>query len=851
MAVVDIAIEKIAQSVFNFVLQRTGLKEKLEDKLGLDARKNAFKLAFAEAYQEFAAQHPAEVSELFDTSFFEREGAPILAQLLIPGQTPDPSELADRWARSLNATQPERRARYVREMEPVAANFLHKLSARLMAQSELWEIVDSRAFQQIAEILAEIDRRITGGKATYGTRQDYLHWLIERNLYLDPRGTLQTQRQVQVKLEEVYVSLSAQREESPGTVVDRRLLEHEMAQFQSRIDKGQVRGEEAEDERELLLSRYGKRAIEGRVEPEQAVDLAKVVTQQAKLVILGDPGSGKSTLLRFLALKHAQALWNGHKEVDAELGPARFPVLIRIADYAESGAWKDKSLGDFLEQACALHACPSQGLRDLVFTRLEEGNCLVLLDGLDEIVSADDRRAIVGRVEDFVRRYDDKANRFIVTSRLAGYHSSPLAEPFAHYIVRDMGIEQIELFLRRWCPAVEAETAELSVQEREAKANEEIDTIMEAVKTNPGVKRLAANPLMLRTLALIHRTGKQLPRKRIELYKLAADTLARTWRISQGIAESALVQDEYLTPMLSALAYWMHSNKDTGIATEKEVMALLGEVWADLNGLDWREDKPNPKIEAEIKKFLIAVREHTGLFVLRAPNRYGFMHLTFEEYYAARHLVAQSSNRAKLIRDHLHDQRWNEPILLALGFVGLESSIEARVLLEAAILAEGEMAKTFNFAPSEYEDVLGRDFLFALRCLGDSIPMHPKLIERLAERLISETVYEKNLGRLPTYKEKLNERLSLLGGTEITTIMREKLIRMCLQRHDDPSVRSRVARSLGRAAQSSPEVIQALLAALKDDDPSVRSSAARSLERVAQSSPEVIQALLAALKDDD
>ena len=192
---------------------------------------------------------------------------------------------------------------------------------------------------------------------------------------------------------------------------------------------------------------------------------------------------------------------------------------------------------------------------------------------------------------------------------------------------------------------------------------------MKAVQSSPGVHRLAANPLLLRTLALIHRTGAQLPQKRIELYKLAADTLARTWRMAQGVPESALVNDKYLTRLLGRLAYWLHENKSTGIATEHDVYRELGQEWARIKGLDWDED--NPDIEYEVKKFIQAVHEHTGLFVERAPKRYGFMHLTFEEYYAARHLVARSRERAGLIREHLHKPRWEEPILLALGFVGL------------------------------------------------------------------------------------------------------------------------------------------------------------------------------------
>ena len=99
--------------------------------------------------------------------------------------------------------------------------------------------------------------------------------------------------------------------------------------------------------------------------------------------------------------------------------------------------------------------------------------------------------------------------------------------------------------------------------------------------------------------------------------------------------KSALVNDKYLTRLLGRLAYWLHENKSTGIATEHDVYRELGQEWARIKGLDWDED--NPDIEYEVKKFLQAVHEHTGLFVERAPKRYGFMHLTFEEYYAARH----------------------------------------------------------------------------------------------------------------------------------------------------------------------------------------------------------------------
>lgn len=202
----------------------------------------------------------------------------------------------------------------------------------------------------------------------------------------------------------------------------------------------------------------------------------------------------------------------------------RFPILIRIADYAEYG--KGKSLSEFLADYCSRYECPHTGLPELLATELKNGNCLILLDGLDEIVSADDRMIVVRQIEDFVRRHDDASNRFVITSRIAGYRNAQLSGNFTHYQIQEMDDKQIRNFLELWCPAVEfAQTPDLSEQARSVTAKREINGIMNAVEHTPGVRRLAANPLLLCSLALIHRTGAQLPQKRIELYKLAADVL--------------------------------------------------------------------------------------------------------------------------------------------------------------------------------------------------------------------------------------------------------------------------------------------------------------------------------------
>ncbi len=896
----EIVLTAIADAVFGYLLTKYGdtLGDWARSRAGREPMRKAFKNALGRTFAQFEQQYPQWVANHFDASFFEHEGAPILAQFLVRDGHPDPCELAARWADALNLRQPERRTFYTRQLESVASDFLTLLAHHLKAEKALRELHDSRTFEQLAEDVQAIRLKLAAGHATEGTRRDYLRWLISRNLYIDTRGTLQIQRHVQVKLDDVYVSLQAQNEavhDVDIVVVVDGLDEFPLAKRSEVLTSLQdatppATGFTLTSRSELLpaaslqgtVSFIGRASFEGAISRHQHVivahniqqakhqlrsfgkqlqekplalniaderiELSMAASRHARLLILGDPGSGKTTLLRFLALKHAQALYHGYSEAGPGLGSARFPILIRIAEYADEHAWKKQSLSDFIAKSCVLHECPSDGLADLLHLELEQGHGLILLDGLDEIVHADERRGVVEQIENFVRRYIDKGNICVITSRIVGYSSAPLGEPFARYTICEMDEVQIHRFLQQWCQAVEdAQTPDAAPEVRKQVARREIDGIMKAIRATPGVRRLAVNPLLLRTLALIHRAGAQLPQKRVELYKLAADTLARTWRTTQGVPESALVDESYLTRLLGKLAYWLHAEKPTGSASEREVYKVLGEEWTRIKGIVWEED--NPDLRKDVERFLRAVREHTGLFVERAPKRYGFMHLTFEEYYAARYLVARSKTRADLIRKHLHHARWDEPILLALGFVGLDSPEDAADLVETAILARGEDADEMGFRSSPYESLLARDYLFALRCLGDDIPVSPLPLKQFVSRLSGELLQHDGPARFQRYRQALSERLDDLAGSRAGKML-SSLLLTALQ-DADASVRQRAVDALVRLEKDSPALLANIIELLHHERiPAVQLAALNCLPRLEQASPELFALLIDLLHRD-
>jgi hypothetical protein len=274
----------------------------------------AFSRALGRAVESLEEQQPEWTPVLMRANAF-KEGHDVLAQFLIRNGNPNSLRLTEQWITALPPRLVEEQGLLIRsrELEAVATDFLEILAHELQAESELEGLFDSRTMERIAGDVAAIRRRFRADEATPGTHRDYLRWLIERNLYLDPRGIVQTQRQVQVKLEDVYISLRAQTEKVSNHS-DSRLLERELRDLETMATHSGLSIVEIEDRREQILLK-----VNGGM-PAEVLELAQAVNRYDRLVILGDPGSGKSTLLRYLALMHAQALRDGKAQSEGERG---------------------------------------------------------------------------------------------------------------------------------------------------------------------------------------------------------------------------------------------------------------------------------------------------------------------------------------------------------------------------------------------------------------------------------------------------------------------------------------------------------------------------------------------------
>ncbi len=491
---------------------------------------------------------------------------------------------------------------------------------------------------RIAEDVAAVVEKMTATKALPQSRVNYLNHLVDRYRYLDFRGMGVSDRvPLRLPLLEMYVPLKARIELPEGETWRRGL----------RLAGRQLSPAETETVG-LRLS-----------EPQPVLELLR---QHPGLVVLGDPGAGKTTFLKYLALRLAQA------EGEALGLGSRLPVLLPLSAYANALAEADISLDRFI--ADYYHQRVGElSLAPLLATALADGQALLLLDGLDEVKSSPQRRLVVDRVVDFFCAYRRQGNKFILTSRIVGYREvRPTTEGLAECTLVDFEIAEITDFIDKWTTALERAARGDTPVAAEAAGRERAE-LLAAVARNPGVRDLAANPLLLTILALMKRQGITLPERRVELYQKYVETLLKHWNLARGLDRPASRDLDVIETIrvLAPLALWMHqTSPGVGLVKREALLRQLTGILAE---------RGQPEPEQAARQLLADAREHASLLLERGAGEYGFIHLTFQEYLAAVAIAHRAQRGPEAVVDFLAgyvgDDNWREVTLLTIAYLGL------------------------------------------------------------------------------------------------------------------------------------------------------------------------------------
>lgn len=528
----------------------------------------------------------------------------------------------------------------------------------------------------------------------------YRAFVIESFGAIDFRGMLQIRAAARISLEQIYIPVMA-RVEAPPCPDPETLIP----------DEGEAPPPEPQG------FRWGSPAP--APPPATISSLHELVCAWPMLVVLGDPGSGKSTLVRYILL----ALARGESQDRLGLAPIWLPIFFPVAAFAAARAQPGR--GDLapLSYLREYYQGLSQPDYGPLFERaLGLGSALLLFDGLDEV--REDRQAVIHCLEAFIREWDGPGNRFIATSRIVGYADAPLDPTlFAVVAIQPLTDPQIAHFIERWSraylsrPAAGAPAdgdllAELVQQAGDAEYERQVAqqraALQAAVFADPRVSELARIPLLLTILVLIHHQGARLPDRRVDLYRLCVKALAETWNRTRSLTGkpiavalgSELIDERFVVNLLGPVALHIHSQQPGGLVDQTDLEIWIGDVIQSTEGL------PPRRAYQMAKRFVELMRRDTGLLQERGYRRFSFLHLTFEEYLAARGLlesVAVNEPDA-LFHAYCVDPRWREVLRLA---VASASQREAQRLL-LHILESPATAATY-----------GRPTLLAGECLVD------------------------------------------------------------------------------------------------------------------------------------
>lgn len=548
----------------------------------------------------------------------------------------------------------------------------------------------------------------------------YLESLVNDTKYIKLPPVSEGSYVPQIPLETVYVTLKVQQAMSQLEISEahrffqKKLLEKlkELAHEPSVEDIMHLEAQLLEEypimralENDLRQSNLHKEFLED--EKNVTISFSEAFKRQRYLVILGAPGSGKSTIVQWTAHQLAKAFIKqiqGKKKLNVivpvqnviteksdssanydDLGPARFPILLKVSEYAsayEEKLKKEKKNLPLVDFITGLYDKKIENGKEIIKRYFNDNNVVLMLDGMDEIST--DRGTINLEIEKFIEDWikrkgllspdEDEdflkepckngGNQIIITSRIVGYQQAPLKKTtFTHATIEAMEADSVSHFCNIWTRYIvtleyQKHLGELALKDKIAG---EAEALRNAVFANTGTMGFASTPLTLTLLAVVFKADRSLPKRRVELYERLSEMLIEKWR------DSGLTTPEvYHT--LPDIAFYMHSKKDT--ITERELIIQTKTSIANYRNINVSDISKHQE-DKIIIPFVKKLQEQVGLIAEAGQKTYKFYHRSFQEFFAAISLLRHDDETLQTITTYLDDPVWREPIYMALEYAAL------------------------------------------------------------------------------------------------------------------------------------------------------------------------------------
>lgn len=371
----------------------------------------------------------------------------------------------------------------------------------------------------------------------------------------------------------------------------------------------------------------------------------EVVQSTFRLVVVGNPGAGKSAFAARVCLDLA----TGVRTLSGGLRPVGIIVRsYRVARrIATPGLTAMEALRTAVEDVIRDELQVNYDPEALEYL-LRAGRVALVFDGVDELSTSSGRVAVRDAVDEFVVRYPQVPT--IVTARSLGYDTAPL-DPTRFRLASITSFDEAGVadYAQRWFTnAVEDPHQAASMAQR-------------FVLQTGSVRDLRSSPLLLSALCAIYLRRGQIPSGFGDVVETLAELLYSRWDRVRGL--DGPPESEHIRSAIERLAWVMVG--DSALASGMSAVQANNEIASHFVSQGYVDSEGADEMAAAM---IVHLRGRGGVlsevgFDHNGDGLFGFVHRTFQEYFAASYLANETETIVRLARETIRLLTQGEPAI--------------------------------------------------------------------------------------------------------------------------------------------------------------------------------------------